>query len=126
MPYTLKSEKVDVCGEQLEVFEASNLMDINRSMMIDEADKIWKGKLDKGNLDNGTEAQSRHYLETILYPTLVACTKGNIPTLEEFINMPASDALAWTAAARKLNSQWFPRSAQKTPEGKDAELEKNE
>lgn len=122
MPYELKSKTIVVCGEQLVVFEASNLMDVNRSMMVAEADEKWKG-----NLDDGTELQSRRYLETLLYPSLVACTKGNVPTLEEFVNgMPATEIVGWTAAATEMNPRWFPDLAVRTPEEKVAELEKNE
>jgi hypothetical protein len=122
MPYTLQSKQVSVSGETLMVYQASNLMEIKRSLMITEADAQWNGKDVKE-----IESQAKRYLETLLYPSLLSCTEGNLPTLEEFVHrVPASDSDAWMAAARELNPRWFPNLAERTPEEQQADLEKKE
>src|SRR5687768_15703950 len=122
MPFELQHKDVSVSMETLTVHQASNFMEIKRSLMITEADEKWKGQA----LD-GMEAQARRYLETLLYPSLVACTTGNVPTLEEFLNqVPASDTVAWERAAKELNPRWFPDLTERTPEEQAAETEKNE
>lgn len=120
MPYELKTIKVVLRGEELIVSEASNLMDVNRSLLISDADANWPDGAKE------TKDQAQRYLETHVYPSLVACTSGNIPTLEEFINnIPATDSAAWIIAVRELNPRWFNFSDANTPEEKQAEEEKN-
>jgi len=122
MPYELKSKQISVCGETLTVYQASNLMDIKRSMMIDEAVESWAGRE-----FTGMEEKAQRYLETNLYPTLAACTEGNLPTRDEFVNsVPASEAQDWIASARELNADFFPNLKEQSPEEEAAELEKNE
>lgn len=104
------------------VYEASNLMEMKRSLMISAADERWQGQT-----VDGMEEQARRYLETLLYPSLIACTEGNVPTLEEFLSsVPASDSDAWMAAARRKNARWFPDLREHTPEEQAADLEKKE
>lgn len=117
MPYQLQSKKIRICGETLTVFQASNAMETQRSIMIAEADERWAGR---GSLELADQA--RRYLETLLYPSLVACTVGSLPTLDEFVgSLPADDTLKWEAAARALNPRWFPdllKQAEEEPEKK--------
>lgn len=121
MPFELQSKQITVCGETLTVYQASNLMETKRSLMVTQADEKWKGQAVEG-----MEEQATRYLETLLYPSLVVCTTGNLPTLEQFLNMPAEDTAVWEAAAKELNPRWFPNLAERTPEEQSAETEKNE
>lgn len=101
MPYTLKTEEIEICGETLTVSQASNAMDIERSLLITEAEK-------EGQEEKGTEGNYVYYVRTLLYPSLIACTTGNLPTVEEFMNnIPTLDSTKWIDVARKLNPQWF-------------------
>jgi hypothetical protein len=122
MPYKLRNKTVIVCGETLTVFEASNFMDVKRSMLMTEADQKWNGRKDLG-----IEEKAQRYLEAFLYPSLVACTEGNVPTLDEFThNVPASDSDAWIDDVRELNARWFASIDLQTPEEQTAELEKKD
>lgn len=122
MSFELPTKVIQVGGETLTVSQASNLADAKRSLMISEADGRWAGELMEG-----MDAQAKRYLETLLYPSLIACTTGNLPTLDEFLNgVSIEDTEAWLAAARELNPRWFPTLEAQTPEEKEAELEKNE
>lgn len=104
MPYKLQSKKIKICGETLTVFQASNAMETTRSIMIADADARWAGRKSDELAD-----QARRYLETLVYPSLIACTTGNLPTYEEFNNnVPAEETLKWEAAAREMNPRWFP------------------
>lgn len=100
MPYELKYEDVMVCGEKLTVYQASNAMDMERSFLIAEA----QTQPSSGD----TKDQFVYYMQTLLYPSLVACTTGNIPTWEEFLNnVPTDESNKWTDAARRMNPSWF-------------------
>lgn len=117
MPYELQTKKVVLCGEELTVSQASNLMDVNRSLLIAQADENWLGGA------NETKDKAQRYLETNVYPSLVACTSGNIPTVEEFINdIPATDSAAWIIAARDLNPRWFNLGEQDEQEKKEPQI----
>jgi hypothetical protein len=114
MPFELKTKNISVCGVSLTVSQASNLMDMNRSVLMLDADGKW---LD-GAKDSREQAQ--RYLETLVYPSLVACTTGDVPTLEEFINdIPATDSEEWIIAARELNPRWFLLGEQDEQEKKE-------
>jgi hypothetical protein len=100
MPYTLKTQEVVVCGETLVVSQASNMMDINRALLIRDAEKT-RGE--------GTEDSTYlQYIKTLLYPSLKACTTGAVPTLEQFLNdVPVEESDLWVEAATQLNPRWF-------------------
>lgn len=122
MPFELQRKEVTVSAETLTVWQASNLMEMKRSFLMAEANARWKGR-EVTSIDD--EAQK--YLETFLYPTLVACTMGNLPTLEEFLHgVPAGDTAVWEDTAQELNPRWLRTVVPKTPEEQAAELEKNE
>jgi hypothetical protein len=122
MTYQLRSQTIEVGGETLTVFEASNLMQIRRDLMITAANAKWKA-----SQETGDENQAEWYLETLLYPSLVACTQGNVPSLDEFVNhIPAVQTDVWEAAVRELNPRWFPQPNEPTPEAEAAAIEKKE
>ena len=122
MPFKLQSKKITICGEKLTVYQASNAMETTRSIMIANADERWAGRKSEEFAD-----QARRYLETLFYPSLIACTTGNLPTLEEFLDLvPAEDTLKWEAAAREMNPRWFPDLVRRSEQEQEAEAEKNE
>lgn len=117
MPYELLHEDVEICGEKLTVYQASNAMDMERSYLISEANKE--------PANPGTRDQFIHYVRTLLYPSLVACTTGVVPTSEEFLtSVPAEETKKWTSVAKKLNPSWFAFLME--DEEAEAELEKKE
>jgi len=102
MPYELQSEKIVICGETLTVLQASNAMEIDRSMLISEADKKWP--------ENAVDTKDKYnqYVETLLYPSLVACTVGPVPTVQEFMySIPTADSDKWVETAMRINPLWF-------------------
>lgn len=116
MPYELKHVEIEICGEKLAVFQASNEMQANRALMVSEAEEKHK--------DFSDDARGRyvHYVSVLLYPSLAACTKGNIPTEEEYLyHMPAEASDIWLKAAREVNPSWFTflAEAEESAEKKD-------
>lgn len=103
MPYELMSEEVTVCGEKLVVYQASNAMDVQRSVLISETEQPVVEDESKGTGDGYL-----YYMRTLLYPSLVACTVGNLPTLEEFLHkVPSTESETWSDVAKRLNPGWF-------------------
>jgi hypothetical protein len=44
---------------------------------------------------------------TFYYPTIAACSTGEVPNLEEYIEMKARDAEVWMGAVLDKNPHWF-------------------
>lgn len=42
-----------------------------------------------------------------IYPKLVACSSGTIPTLQEALAMPTSELDKWYFAVKRINPTWF-------------------
>lgn len=42
-----------------------------------------------------------------IYPKLAACSKGDVPTEDDAMVMPATELNKWFAAARRVNPTWF-------------------
>jgi hypothetical protein len=42
-----------------------------------------------------------------IYPKLVACSSGAIPTLQEALAMPTSELDKWYFAVKRINPTWF-------------------
>lgn len=58
-----------------------------------------------------------------IYPKLAACSSGQVPSVEEALNMPTTELDKWYEAAKEMNSHWFNKSdGQETEE----ELKKKE
>lgn len=120
MPYELVQEEVTVSGETLIVSQASNAMELDRSVLISEADA--KFESDAGD----AKEKYMQYVETLLYPSLIACTKGILPTLDEFLyQIPSSETDRWVECASRLNPGWFAflKRAQETDEEIDEKKE---
>jgi len=101
MPYQLKTIQVVVCGETLTVSQASNAMDVERTLRIGEAEDAKTAAEDQ-------KGRYVYYMTSLLYPSLAACTIGNVPTLDEFLyGIPFTESDAWVLAAKELNPQWF-------------------
>ena len=114
MPYVLKHEEIIVGDETLKVYQASNIMGAKRALLIDRARESTPALEGED-----TEESYGYYLKVLLYPSLVACTEGNLPTLEEFLTqLPEEESDRWSEAAKRLNPHWFTFFTKEVPEEK--------
>jgi len=97
------SEKVKVGGKTLTVFEAGFVHGLQRSIRIADAGKETPKFYEKLNL--GVEVI--RYVHQLLYPSLISCTEGNLPTEEEFLKLKDKEVNEWIAAAQERNEDWF-------------------
>jgi len=49
-------------------------------------------------------------LREVYYPVLAGCTEGNVPTEEEFLDMPNAEGNKWFDAVDELNPGMFPKA----------------
>ena len=97
----LKSEKVKVGGKTITVSQASFVMSLQRSIKIADASKETPKFYE--NLDE----QVITYVHRLLYPSLISCSQGKLPTEEEFLKLLEADVEAWISAGQRLNPDWF-------------------
>lgn len=95
--------KVKVAGRTLTVFKAAFVNGLQRSVKIAEAGQSTPPFYDKLALDESVV----RYVHRLLYPSLISCTDGKLPSEEEFLKLPDADAQSWVDAAEKLNPDWF-------------------
>jgi len=112
------SQKIKVAGRAITVHKATFVMSLQRSVLIADANKE-KPNGQYKNLD----ASVVTYVHQLLYPSLVACSQGKIPTEEEFLTLFEEDVDRWTEAASALNPDWF--SLKNEPAKVQEEKEKN-
>lgn len=103
MTATLPHKEVVVNGKKLKVFQASFLMKMNRQVMINEAAAKWTTP------PNGVEENLRYYTETVLYPSLAACSEGDVPSSEEYLSCAEVEIEAWATTVYELNPHWAPQ-----------------
>lgn len=99
----LKPKKVKVKGKTLTVFEAGFVQGLQRSVRIADAGKEVPKYYAKFNLTDDVVS----YVHRLLYPSLVSCTQGPMPTEEEFLNLKDKEANKWIDAAQERNPDWF-------------------
>jgi len=114
----LPSKKIKVAGRAITVFKASYVMSLQRSVLIADANKE-KPNGEYKNLDSSVVT----YVHQLLFPSLVACSHGKLPTEEEFLNLLEEDVQKWMDVASDLNPDWF--SIQNEPKRVKEEKEKN-
>ena len=114
----LPSKKIKVAGRTITVFKASFVMSLQRSVLIADADKEAPNGEYK-NLDSSIVT----YVHQLLYPSLVACSQGKIPTEQEFLTLLEEDVNRWLEAASSQNPDWF--SMTDEPKTVKEEKEKN-
>lgn len=98
----LPSRKIKVAGRAITVHKATFVMSLQRSVLISNASKEAPNGAYK-NLD----ASIVTYLHELLYPSLIACSQGNLPTEEQFLGLLEEDTEKWIAIASELNPDWF-------------------
>lgn len=57
-------------------------------------------------------------LAEVFYPILAACTSGDVPTVEEFLNLPLDQGNAWFEAVDVLNPGLLPGMQEEETEAK--------
>jgi hypothetical protein len=98
----LTSRKIKVAGHAITVRKATFVMSLQRSVLISNAGKEMPNGEYK-NLDDSIVT----YVHQLLYPSLMACSQGNLPTEEQFLGLSEEDVEKWIAVASELNPDWF-------------------
>lgn len=112
------SKKIKVAGRAIIVFKATFVMSLQRSVLIADATKEAPNG-EYNNLDSSIVT----YVHKLLYPSLVACSQGKIPSEAEFLTLLDEDVQKWIDAASELNPDWF--SLKKEPKKVKEGREKN-
>jgi hypothetical protein len=94
--------KLKVAGRAITVHKATFVMSLQRSVLISKAGTESPNGEYK-NVDDSIVT----YVHQLLYPSLVACSQGKIPTEEEFLTLLEQDVNPWIEAASALNPDWF-------------------
>lgn len=92
----LLSKELDLNGRRIIVSESTNFSMLKRGQLQAEL---------------SADPHENLYAQTFLlnvYAPLVACSSGDIPTRDEFLQMREQDTETWVQEARKLNPLAFP------------------
>lgn len=103
MANELKPKKIKVNGKPVTVFAAGFVNGLQRSVRIAEASKETPKFYEKYNLSEDVIT----YVHRLLYPSLISCSEGNLPTEEEFLKRKDKEVNEWIAAAQEFNPDWF-------------------
>jgi hypothetical protein len=98
----LLSKKIKVAGRAIIVHKASFVMSLQRSVLISNA-TTEKPNGEYKNLDPSIVT----YVHQLLYPSLVACSEGKLPTEAEFLKLSEEDVQRWLDTASEKNPDWF-------------------
>jgi hypothetical protein len=115
-------KQITVGGRKLTVWKATFETQLNRFTLMEQAQKALNGKGDSQE-GEGLEVVVRRGFTLSTYPSLLACTTGNVWTEEQCYKIENDDLEAWLTAARELNPSWFPTV---TPETAEEMLQKKE
>lgn len=107
------SKKVKVGGKTLTVFEAGFVHSLQRSMRIADAG----GEVPKFYEKHNLSPEVVRYVHQLLYPSLISCTDGTLPTEEEFLSLKEKEVNEWIAAAQERNEDWFSLNGATAKEG---------
>lgn len=91
----LKVKKLELGGHLVIVSEATYMMGIQRGLLLSEF------------LEKPREPQIVQNVLLNVYVGLAACSSGDVPSPDEFLDLRETEAEAWIAAARELNPEWF-------------------
>lgn len=112
------SKKIKVAGRAITVHKATFVMSLQRSVLISNAGK----EAPNGEYKNLDDSVIR-YIHELLYPSLVACSQGKLPTEQDFLTLLEADVNKWIEAASELNPDWF--ALQNEPAKVKEDREKN-
>ena len=98
--------KVTVQKKALIVYRATEPMELQRVVDMSKRNN-GKDKLPKAY--EGMDEAVVNYVHGLLYPSLVACTRGPIPSEDDFVLVVAKkESQKWEEAVRKQNPDWLP------------------
>lgn len=103
MSEDLKPRKVKVKGKMVTVFKAPFVNGLQRSIRIANAE----GEIPKFYEKLGLSEDVISYVHRLLYPSLISCSAGSLPSEEEFVKLYDDEANAWINAASEFNPDWF-------------------
>ena len=63
--------------------------------------------LEKQAIENPVADMDQQTFNKGLYPKLLACSSGDVPTLEDALQMPSTELDKWFFAVKRLNPDWF-------------------
>lgn len=112
----LLSKKIKVAGRAITVHKATFVMSLQRSVLIADAGKA-KLNGEYKNLDESVVT----YVHSLLYPSLTACSQGNLPTEAEFVALLDADVQRWLQTASELNPDWFSLGGESVKEKEEKE-----
>jgi hypothetical protein len=101
----VKSKKAKVGGKTITIFQAqgSFVLELQRSIAMANA----SNEIPKIYAELNLDEQVVTYVHHLLYPSLVTCSKGQLPSEEDFVGMSEPEVKAWTDPAQLLNPDWF-------------------
>jgi len=99
----LAPKKIKVDGKPVTVFEAGFVNGLQRSVRIAEAGKELPKYYEKLGLSDDVV----RYVHELLYPSLISCSQGSLPTEERFVALKDKEVNGWIAAAQERNEDWF-------------------
>ena len=110
--YAIKTKEIKVCEQRFIVSQASTKMGNERYMAITKADTLWNTmpKQENHKLDEIENVVERQ-LKTYVYPSLVSVTESldaELPSYDEFYNMPVEEQEVWLSCVKELNPSFFP------------------
>jgi len=96
------SKKIKVAGHTITVHKATFVMSLQRSVLIANA-----GDEKPNGAYKSLDSSVVNYVHQLLYPSLSACSQGDIPTEPEFLALLEDDVNKWLNVASSLNPDWF-------------------
>lgn len=64
-------------------------------------------ELEEQAVKSPLEDVSQQTFNLVIYPKLAACSSGDVPSLQEALEMPSTELDKWYFAVKRLNSDWF-------------------
>lgn len=110
-PQAAPSKTITVAGRKLTVHKKTFELTLKRYTLMEEAEKSLNGN-GTPQEGEGLEAIVRRGFALRTYPSLVACTTGNLWTEQECFKIDEDELELWLTTARELNPLWFPTGAE--------------
>ena len=96
-------KKIKVDDKPVTVFEAGFVHGLQRSIRIADAGKSIPKFYEKLGLSD----EIVRYVHQLLYPSLISCSEGKLPTEERFVALKDKEVNEWIDAAQERNEDWF-------------------
>lgn len=111
--------RVTVRKKMLIVYHATEPMELQRAVDISRRNN---GKDKPPKAYEGMDEGVVNYVHRLLYPSLLACTRGQVPSEDDFVLVVAKEeSQKWEEAVKKQNPDWLPNANQSEEEVKQKE-----